>query len=272
MRRTLSTAEVARILGVGETRIREIVRAGLGRAAGRGHRYAFTFQDLVVLRTAKGLLEARVPAARVRRALAALARELPPERGLAGVRIFADGRRVAVCDGRTAWQPETGQLVLDFEVDALARAVRDVRPAAPGPAGDPVARARRAFEEALDLEDADPKAAREAYARALTLDPELVDARINLGRLAHEAGDAAQAVRVYREALARDPDDPVIHFNLALALEDTDGPQAAVAGYERALQLDPDFADAHWNLAELYERLDRRADALRHYRAYRTLT
>ena len=43
MGRTLSTAEVARVLRVPESRIREIVRAGLLQPAGRGRRYAFAF-------------------------------------------------------------------------------------------------------------------------------------------------------------------------------------------------------------------------------------
>src|SRR3989304_1775421 len=98
MGRNLSTSEVARILGMKEPSIREIVRTGLCRPARRGRRYAFSFQDLVVLRAARG-----------RRALAALARELPEGRPLSGTRIYADGRRVAVADAGGAFEPESGQ-------------------------------------------------------------------------------------------------------------------------------------------------------------------
>ena len=79
MSRNLSTAEVARVLGLKEARIREWVRSGLCRPARKGRRYAFSFQDLVILRAAKGLLESGVSSARVRRALAALGRELPAD-------------------------------------------------------------------------------------------------------------------------------------------------------------------------------------------------
>jgi tetratricopeptide (TPR) repeat protein len=270
--RTLSVAEVAGLLGVREARVREILRAGLLRPAGRGRRYAVSFQDLVVLRAAKELLDARVPAARIRRALAALARDLPPGRPLSGVRIQADGRRVVVCDADGVWQPETGQTLFAFDVDALARAAAAVRPAPDESRAGRAAEAQAAFERALDLDDADPKAARAAYERALALDPDLTDARVNLGRLLHEAGDAPAAVRLYREALAQTPDDPIVHFNLALALEDTEGAAAAAVEYERALALDPEFADAHYNLAGLCEQLGRKADAIRHYRAYRDLS
>ncbi len=271
MARRLSTAEVSRILGMREARVRDLVRAGLCRPARSGRGYAFSFQDLVVLRAAKELLERHVPAARVRRALAALAAQLPPERSLSGVRIFADGREVAVRDGAAAWQPATGQTVLDFAVDDLAARVADLEHA-PVASDDAGARARAAFERALALEDADPEAARDAYRDALELDPALTDARVNLGRLAHEAGDAAEAARLYHLALEQSPDDPILHFNLALALEDLRGTASAVAHYQRALALDPDFADAHYNLAGLCEQLGREAEALRHYHAYKKLT
>jgi tetratricopeptide (TPR) repeat protein len=271
---TLSTAEVARVLGLEERRIREWVRAGLLHPAREGRRYAFSFAHLVVLRAAKGLLDARVAPARVRRALAALAAQLPPERPLSGMRIRADGRHVAVCDGTSTWEPETGQTLLDFDVDALARAAAGVRRAhREGAVGaEPRRDARAEFDRALDLEDVDPPAALEAYRSALALDPGLADAWVNLGRLVHEAGDAREAVRLYERALATSPNDPTLHFNLALALEDTRGAAAAAEHYERALALDPDFADAHYNLAGLCEQLGRDADALRHYHAYKKLT
>jgi DNA-binding transcriptional MerR regulator len=268
--RALSTAEVARILGVEETRVRAWVRSGLCRPARRGRGWAFAFQDLVVLRAAQGLLAKRVPPARVRRALSLLAAQLPAGRPLSGLRVRADGRRVSVSDRGARWEPETGQTLFDFETDALERRMDDVAPAAAGP--PPAVRAKAEFQRGLELEDDDPGAARDAYAAALRLDPGLVDAYVNLGRLAHEAGDAREAARLYHLALERSPDDSVVHFNLALALEDTTGAAAAAAHYERALDLDPGFADAHYNLAGLCEQMGRRADALRHYREYQKLT
>jgi excisionase family DNA binding protein len=267
--RQLSTAEAARILGVREAQVRELVRAGLCPAARSGRRYSFSFQELVALRAAVGLLAGGVPLARVRRALQALAGDLPPDQPLSGLRIYADGRRVAVRRGDAAWEPETGQTLLDFDVADLARRVADLRPESDSQ--DPGERARVEFELGLDLEDEDPAAACDAYGRALELDPDLVEAYVNLGRLAHEAGRHAEAVHLYHLALERSPEDALIHFNLALALEDARGPAPAVAHYERALALDPEFADAHYNLAGLCERLGRGADALRHYHAYKKL-
>jgi tetratricopeptide (TPR) repeat protein len=207
----------------------------------------------------------------VRRALARLVRELPHDRPISGLRIFADGRDVAVRDGATSWQPETGQTLLEFDVKELADKVAAIRDA-PRARQERSAQARRQLDQAIDLEEDDARAAARAYARALELDPELVDAYVNLGRLAHEAGDPHEALRLYAQALARAPDDALIHFNMAVALEDTQGTSPALSHYQRALELDPSFADAHYNLAGLYEQLGRETDALRHYHAYKKLT
>ena len=254
--------------------MRELARAGLCRPARNGRSYAFSFQDLVVLRAAEGLFRRKVPAARVQRALSALIRELPEDRPISGLRIYADGRNVAVSDGAAAWLPESGQTVLNFDVDELADRVEELGsagPEEPRPV-DAAARAQQQFQRALDTQDADPEAAAAAYQRALELDPDLIEAYVNLGRLAHQAGDAQEAARVYTLALERSPDDAILHFNLALALEDSRGAGPAAHHYECALRLDPDFADAHYNLAGLCEQLGRKADALRHYHAYKKLT
>jgi tetratricopeptide (TPR) repeat protein len=259
-------------VGLRESRVRELVRSGLCRPGRRGRRYAFSFQDLVVLRAARGLLDRGVPMRRVREALSALIRQLPSDRPLSGMRIYADDRQVAVRDGGHAWQPGTGQVLLDFGIDELSEQVDAARGEEKPLDSDRQEQARAEFERALELEDLDPGGAADAYLRCLELDGDLIDAYVNLGRLAHEAGDARRAAELCRRALERSPDDALIHFNLALALEDTEGPAPAADHYERALAIDDDFADAHFNLAGLCEKLGRGADALRHYRAYRQLT
>lgn len=277
------TADAARVLGVSAHRVRAMVRAGWCVPDRAGRAYAFHFQDLVLLRTAHGLAQARVPARRVKRALAELLRQLPTDRPLSGIRISAEAGRVIVRDGESLWQPESGQLLLDFAVDELARRTAIPTPAAPRPlraagpvraAGPPprdVESAADWFNYAVDAEDDDVETARNAYQRALELDPELSDAYVNLGRLAHEAGDAETAARCYHQALARDELDPVTHYNLALALEDLERHGEALAHYLRAVALNPSFADAHYNLSQLLDRLGRKTEALRHMVRYRQL-
>ena len=273
------TAEVARILGVPAARVRGIGRAGLCRPARHGRVLAFSFQDLVLLRAAHGLLRADIPARRVRHALSELATQLPPDRPLSGVRIYADGRRVVARDGGTAWQPDSGQVVFAFEVDELARAARRVVPArargasAAPHAPEPAQNALAWFERALAREQrADVAGACQAYRRAIELDPEMADAYINLGRLQQEQGAVEEAARLYHLAIECTPDDPVAHYNLAITLEDQRHLAAAVSHYQRALAYDPDFADAHFNLGRLLDRLGRHSEAIRHLLNYKKLT
>jgi tetratricopeptide (TPR) repeat protein len=273
------TADVARILGVPSARVRALARVGLRRPQRRGRSLAFSFQDLVLLRAAHCLRLAAVPGQRVRRALAELARQLPADRPLSGVRVYADGRHVVAREGGTAWKPESGQLVFSFTVDDLARAAGVVVPVHRQRPQSALSRAQREreamiwFERAVTLEGKSNRVgAKLAYERALRLDPELSDACINLGRLVHEDGDAAEAERLYHLATEHAPDDPIAHYNLALALEDQANPTAAVKHYEQALTIDPHFADAHFNLGRLLDHLGHHDQALRHLLMYRRLT
>lgn len=269
-----ATREVAQILGLSPAQVRSYVRAGFLRPS-RGLRgqFRFSFPDLVFLRTAKGLLEARVPPRRIRRALRRLARELPESGRLTDLRIAAEGRRVVLEDGSSRWQAESGQALLDFGVAELAAKVAPL-------ARKAIARARaeEAFSAddwyglACELEPGAPDQAREAYERALRVEPGHCEAHVNLGRMLHERGDAAAAERHYRAALAQHPDDATAAFNLGVALEDLGDLRGALEAYERALESDPLDADAHFNAANLSERLSDTAAALAHWKSYRKLT
>ena len=266
----LRTAEVARILRVSPARVRSMVHAGLCRPGRRGRAFRFSFQDLVRLRTAHGLFQAGVPVKRVKAAVAELMRQLPPDRPLSGVRIYADGRRVVAREGKRAWQPDSGQGVFVFDVDELARKSRVIvaKPVTRRPARS----AEAWFELGLSLEKSDPEGACDAYRQAIEIDPQMTDACVNLGRMQHERGEIGEALRTYWQALERDAADPVAHYNIALALDDAGDTSAAIAHYHEALSLDADFADAHFNLGRILERLGRRAEALRHLLAYRRIT
>ena len=77
--------------------VRSYARAGfLEPDRGSRGEYRFSFQDLVLLRTAKGLMAARIAPRKVRRALVKLKRQLPTGRPLSGVQIIAEGERIVV--------------------------------------------------------------------------------------------------------------------------------------------------------------------------------
>jgi tetratricopeptide (TPR) repeat protein len=177
-----------------------------------------------------------------------------------------------VHDGTKRWNPESGQLHFAFEVRDLARDAAPLARAQARAARDRELSAEDWYELGCDLEAPAPAEAREAYARALALEPAHVEANVNLGRLLHEEGDARGAEERYRAALAARPEDATAAFNLGVALEDQERVAEALAAYEQALAADPRSADAHYNAAGLCERLGKREDALRHLRSYREMT
>jgi tetratricopeptide (TPR) repeat protein len=278
-----TTGDVAHLIGITPGQIRAIARSGvLEPHRGPRNVYLFSFRDLVLLRTAGGLLRAHVTPARIVRALQRLHTQLPEGRTLTELHIRADGDDVVVHDGGTAWDPITGQCVFDFAVADLATQVASLttrRTAAdvfedgqaPG-AADDVDSAATWVQRGIELEAESPAEAEQAYRRAVALEPDHADAHINLGRLLHEAGRTEEAALHYRRALAARPDHATAWFNLGVALEDLRRPDDARAAYEHAVRFHTGFADAHYNLASLYERRGDRRAALRHLRAHRELT
>ncbi len=259
--------EVAKMLGLSVGRVRAWVKAGfLEPERGPRGELRFSFQDLVLLRTAQGLVSARIAPRRVRRALRRLKEQLPEGRPLRAVQIRAEGDRIVVGDGTAQWSPESGQVLFDFGARELARKVAPLhlRRTDDGDALD-------WYERGCDLEESAPDQARDAYRRALALDPELADVHVNLGRLLHEAGDPRGAAQHYRNAIELEPGSVIALFNLGVALEDLRMPEEAILAYRTALAADPGCADAQYNLAHLYELRGDAAAALRHLRNYRKL-
>lgn len=285
-----SAQDVAKMLGVSPGRLRAYVRAGLvsTERSERG-RLRFSFQDLLLLRTAEGLVAERIRPRRVVRALKKLRERLPDARPLTGLQLAADGDQVVVRDGDARWQPESGQFLLTFpdRAESAAEALKD-RPMAafarrapaadtdtatredPPAAADAVS-ADDLYQIACTLEETDPVHATHTYRQVLALDAGHADAHVNLGRLLHEAGELVEAETHYRLTLQARPEDATAAFNLAVAIEDQGRYDEALLQYERAVEIDGKNPDAHYNAARLYEKIGKYTAAIRHLRAYREL-
>lgn len=307
-----SLREAAQILELPEARLRALARAGfLASQRGPIGPLTFGFQDLLLLRTTKGLLESGVPTGRIRRIWASLRGQLSADLPLTSISIQTDGDEVVASDGTTRWRPDTGQFLLDFDASEIAERAASTTgfgrlrivptPDVSSPSDDAPARdvgwAQRAqvvgqevatpdaeadepslrlsaeewYELGCDLEASSPAEAREAYQHALDLEPDMADAHVNLGRQLHIAGEPGRAEPHYREAVRLAPDDPTPHFNLGVLLEELGRREEAVHAYRQAVLRDPDFADAHCNLGLLLESLGRRQEAMRHLMAARSL-
>ncbi|MBV9726070.1 MAG: tetratricopeptide repeat protein [Gammaproteobacteria bacterium] len=272
--RSYSMRDVQRVLRLSADTTRNLIKSGFVKPArGARREYRFSFQDLIVLRTARALIDAKIPARRIRRSLESLRRELPESVPLSGLSISAVGDHVVVRDGEAQRQVDSGQYLLGLDVsmeNGVLRVVehREAPPASPAP---PAMRGDW-FAQALTLEGSDPEAALGAWRHAVDQDTDNAAAWINWGRLLHEQGRTEQAAEVYRCALRQVGPDPLLLYNQGVLLEDLGHPAAALEAYLNALAEDPALADCHYNLARLYESLGQAQKAIRHLGQYRRLT
>src|SRR5262245_58070625 len=186
---TFSVQDVERVLRLSRGTIRGLIQVGfVNPSRGARRELRFSFQDLIVLRAARALIDANVPRRRVFSALDDLRRHLPEEVPLSGLSISAVGEHVVVREGHNHFQVQDGQylLGLDVEVDhgelrvvehkprvtarGDARASTDASAMADAPAltttglpADAESPAENWFERALELEASDPEAALAAY-------------------------------------------------------------------------------------------------------------
>jgi tetratricopeptide (TPR) repeat protein len=256
--------DVERLLGLSRPVVQGFVDSGfVAPARGDRNELRFSFQDLILLKTAQGLATVKVPARRIKQALARLRADLPESVPLSGVRISAIGSRVVVQQGASQWQADSGQYLLDLDV-ALPSDVE----ALPLPAARHDDSADTWFARAGELEASDAQGAEAAYRKAIALAPDFLAAYVNLGCMLQAQGNAASAEASYRAAITQAPDEALLHFNLGTALEDLRRADEAALAYEAAIGLDPSFADAYYNLARLCEGKGHAQEAIRHLASY----
>jgi tetratricopeptide (TPR) repeat protein len=257
--------DLERLFGLPVSAVRSLARAGHISPVKRGGRLHYSFEDLLMMRTASALRAANISARRINRTLQSFRAALPVGAASTKRSLTALGDHIAIREGKLLWESDSGQYVLDIgDAKGVVHVIaRDSAPAASDDSAD------EHYRRAFALEDSDPEGSRAAYEACIDADPQHVEARINLGRLLHLAGHLEQAERVYR---AGHQIDPLLAFNLGVLLEDLNREPDAIAAYRNALALDPTLADAHYNLARLYERARNPKASLRHLLAYRRMT
>ncbi len=250
-------AEVAKLLDLPRGRLRSLDKAGIVKPTGRRKgRRAYTFSDIIALRTARELLRNKVRLREVGRAIAALRDTLPRvAKPLNELRIASDGKQVIVRTSEGTFQPVTGQMVLDFEVRQLhADVVRVLRPRSGRD------RAHKAYELYLKASqiDENPDTMDEAeriYRQALKHDPWLAIVYTNLGNIRFRRGDEEQAAEMYHRALAIESTQPEAKYNLGYMMLHRGKLEEAIRYFRGALSSDGNFADAFFNLAMAYEQV-----------------
>ena len=218
--------DVEKLLRLSRSTIRSLIAAGFVSPA-RGPRGAwrFSFQDLIVLRTAQALADANVPPRRIMRSMRELRRQLPDTMPLSGLSIGAVADRVVVREGGSRWQAESGQYLLGLRRRSGRRLVERDRARATPAQSRAAARSVVRPGRGARARRTSMRRWRRTSTRSTPIRTYL-DAYINLGRLLHEARRLAKAESVYREAIKACGDDPVLLYNLGVLLEDMErGPR-----------------------------------------------
>jgi DNA-binding transcriptional MerR regulator len=266
-----SVRDVEKLVHLPRSAIRALVEAGfVSPARGPRNAWRFSFQDLIVLRTAQTLAAAKVPRKRITRSVQELRRHLPESMPLSGLSISAGADSVVVREGTRRWQAESGQYLLAFEGDPADGSLSVLEHH--GDPATPPTSAEEWFGRGAEQEAEDPEAALRAYEQAIASDPALLKARINRGCLLHEMGRLEEAERVYRDAIRASGNDPVLLYDLGVLLEDMGRKKEALEAYQSSLREDSRFADCHYNLALLCEGLGKPREAIQHMAEYRRLT
>jgi tetratricopeptide (TPR) repeat protein len=252
-----STRDAARILNDTEARVRNLAKiGGVVPRAGRGGLPQFSFQELLLLRTTRGLLDAGITPRRVRRVWSSLRRQLEADLPLTSVRILADGDRAVAWHGNAAWQPDSGQFLLHFdgadlaevsgaaELETCASAELEVT-APPGPSP-----ARPTLRVVSRLADG-TAATGPGLTAGAGVNPDILPGSFERTRKPRRAAPPTVT--------------PEQWFHIGCELEEA-SPIEARHAYLLALDGDPDYADAHINLGRLHHEDREHEDAERHYR------
>lgn len=268
-----SRDDVRRQLGVSKRQLESWEKQDLLPSGG-----AFSFSDILALRTLVGLRNSNISGVQIRKAVHAVRKHFREfENPLTEVKIYSQGKKIEVqFAGDKKMEAISGQLILNFDQAEISKLLAFPLPSEESETARRAKSRREAehwFEKGLELEQrgAPLNEVIEAYQKAAEIDPHSAGALVNLGTLFFNARDWRQAERFYRKAVEVDPQYALAHFNLGNLYDERGDRAAALEQYLAALTIHPRYADAHYNIALLHQAMGQPLKAVRHWKAYLTM-
>ncbi|MDA9238681.1 tetratricopeptide repeat protein [Planktomarina sp.] len=105
-----------------------------------------------------------------------------------------------------------------------------------------------------------------SYKKAITIEPNYVDAYYNLGFALREKGNLEEAVKNFNKVILLNPNYVDAYNNVAVTLEKQGKLEEAVISYNKAISIKPDYADAYFNMASTLEAQGKLEEAIGAYK------
>ena len=104
-----------------------------------------------------------------------------------------------------------------------------------------------------------------SYKKAITIEPNYLDAYYNLGFALRDQGDLENAIENFNKVISLNPNYVDAYNNIAVTLEKQGKLEEALKTYKKAIAIKPDYADAHYNMATTLEKQGKLEDAVTSY-------
>ena len=109
--------------------------------------------------------------------------------------------------------------------------------------------------------------AAEAHESALLLDPEMVQADVNLISIYGRLKQPEKAERHFRHAIQLAPNEEGAYYNYGVLMKGEGRPEEAEKAFRNAVEISPAHAEAHYNLGVLLEQRGMLAEAEREFQS-----
>jgi len=110
-------------------------------------------------------------------------------------------------------------------------------------------KAKKLYNEGYNaMQRRDLNRAVELFESALKLNPDMLEAHVNLGVCYRTLGDRQKQIHHFEEAIRLKPDMPDVHYNLGLAYSDTGMYPQAIVEFRRSIELGSSSRNAHFKL------------------------